>query len=101
MRPNGLTSRRQIVLQLSTPRRNEIRTAEVIGSRCLAADLAIGLPTSPFGGPWSPEMAILATGAHGYWARIGHGSGLINVSRARLVGLEILPDKALRSLALR
>ena len=49
MRPNGLTSRRQIVLQLSTPRRNEIRTAEVIGSRCLAADLAIGLPTSPFG----------------------------------------------------
>ena len=36
MRPNGLTSRRQIVLRLSTPRRNEIRTAEVIGSRCLA-----------------------------------------------------------------
>ena len=31
MRPNGLTSRRQIVLRLSTPRRNEIRTAEVIG----------------------------------------------------------------------
>ena len=44
MRPNGLTSRRQIVLRLSTPRRNEIRTAEVIGSRCLATDLAIGLP---------------------------------------------------------
>ena len=43
MRPNGLTSRRQIVLRLSTPRRNEIRTAEVIGSWCLATDLAIGL----------------------------------------------------------
>ena len=44
MHPNGRRSRRQIVLQLSTPRRNEIRTAEVIGSRCLATDLAIGLP---------------------------------------------------------
>jgi hypothetical protein len=32
------------VLRLSTPRPNEIRTAEVIGSRCLATDLAIGLP---------------------------------------------------------
>jgi hypothetical protein len=32
------------VLRLSTPRRNEIRTAEVIESRCLATDLAIGLP---------------------------------------------------------
>jgi hypothetical protein len=44
MRPNGLTSRRQIVLRLSTPRRKHIRTAEVIGSGCLATDLAIGLP---------------------------------------------------------
>ena len=55
MRPNGLTSRRQIVLRLSTPRRNEIRTAEVIGSRCLATDLAIGLPIEHL-----PQSTLLA-----------------------------------------
>jgi hypothetical protein len=44
MRPNGWPGSRPIVLRLSTPRRNEIRTPEVIGSRCLATDLAIGLP---------------------------------------------------------
>jgi hypothetical protein len=35
MRPNELACRRQIVLRLPKPRRNEIRTAEVIESRCL------------------------------------------------------------------
>jgi hypothetical protein len=55
MRPNGLTSRRQIVLRLSTPRRNEIRTAEVTGSRCLARDLAIGLPIEHL-----PQSTLLA-----------------------------------------
>ena len=43
MRPNGVTSRRQIVLRVSTSRRKEIRIAEVIGSRCLATDLATDL----------------------------------------------------------
>jgi hypothetical protein len=40
---------------VSTPRRNEIGTAEVIGSRCLATDQAIGLPIKHV-----PQSTLLA-----------------------------------------
>jgi hypothetical protein len=71
MRPNGLMSRRQIALRLSTPRPNEIRTAEVIGSRCLATDLAIGLPIEHL-----PQSTLLAwprrsAGPRGLSSRLG------------------------------
>jgi len=49
----------------------------------------------PIGTPWRQCAACQ------YWARIGHGSGLINFSRARFVAHEVVPDKALRHIALR
>jgi hypothetical protein len=36
-----------------------------------------------------------------YWARIGHGSGLINFNGARFAAHEVTPDKARRVIALR
>ena len=46
------------------------------------------------------RVADFLIGAREYWARIGHGSGLINFSGARFVAHEVSPDKALRYIAL-
>ena len=55
------------------------------------------VPAGP--GPWShntePGSAEFGTKAGEYWARIGHGTRLINFGRARFDAFEVPPDKQL------
>jgi hypothetical protein len=48
-----------------------------------------------------PERPIFETEARDYWARIGHGAGVINFDSTRFAGHEIPPDKARREVARR
>jgi Putative FMN-binding domain len=47
------------------------------------------------------ERPIFESEARAYWARIGHGAGLINFDSTRFAAHEILPDKARREVARR
>jgi hypothetical protein len=54
-------------------------------------------PVSAGPGPWShntePGSAEFGTKAGQHWARIGHGTRLINFGRARFDAFEVPPDK--------